>query len=408
MTGEDSRVDREAADALSFTHPASQIFMLHRMTLRVLPSLSQAVTTVEVRRLKRVVMLLPGLVAFSLYRLAKLAMPISDIWVVLALSGAISTATAIAAYRIGRRSGFKTIWEQDGQRRLGWVAGWVGCVYGLQLSLMVLALLKVVVRYDFLLHPDGPAMMAIIIACTSVARDAFEIGHIRQLQCAGYPVVTFPDGLALRSWLITGQGSILGLLLLAATMTGGLSLIAVELAPQARSELAQLLIVSTVSGTLALAAYLIGKAPDRPWDAMMSNVHWIELFRFWWWPGLAFAATYYLSLQGLFLFIIDGRIENRLTQVLMAGVIAAGMTAYCSYLGHRRAVEDRLYRTIPQSLLRCPFVFGILTKRNDPLEEESSARAIMNPPLPTMSEAASDAMQGPLPETTLAQEGRRG
>ncbi len=39
--------------------------MLHRMALRVLPSLSLAVTEDSVRKKKRIVMFVPGLVAFA-------------------------------------------------------------------------------------------------------------------------------------------------------------------------------------------------------------------------------------------------------------------------------------------------------------------------------------------------------
>ncbi len=39
--------------------------MLHRMALRVLPSLSLAVTENAVRKKKRIVMFVPGLVAFA-------------------------------------------------------------------------------------------------------------------------------------------------------------------------------------------------------------------------------------------------------------------------------------------------------------------------------------------------------
>ena len=45
--------------------------MLHRMALRVLPSLSLAVTEDAVRKQKRIVMFVPGVVAFGIYRLAK-------------------------------------------------------------------------------------------------------------------------------------------------------------------------------------------------------------------------------------------------------------------------------------------------------------------------------------------------
>ena len=52
--------------------------MLHRTALRVLPSLSLAVTENSVRKQKRIVMFVLGLVAFAVYRLAKLLLPLSE------------------------------------------------------------------------------------------------------------------------------------------------------------------------------------------------------------------------------------------------------------------------------------------------------------------------------------------
>jgi hypothetical protein len=86
----------------------------------------------------------------------------------------------------------------DGARRIGWILAWIGFVYGVQLSLLVLALLWLV-GYDYAKHPNGPAMMAMIIPSTAVARDAFEIGYVRWLEASGRPFVTFPDGAGLRA-----------------------------------------------------------------------------------------------------------------------------------------------------------------------------------------------------------------
>jgi hypothetical protein len=176
----------------------NELIMLHRMALRVLPSLSLAVTEHSVRKTKRIVMFVPGLVAFAVYRIAKLLLPLSEPIVLLAVSGLVSLVTALLAYRVGRATGWGNIVREDGNRLLTWLGGWIGFVYGVQLSLLVLALLWLV-GYDYLKHPDGPAMMAIIIACTSVARDAFEIGHVRKVTLMGRPCPTFPDGVALRT-----------------------------------------------------------------------------------------------------------------------------------------------------------------------------------------------------------------
>jgi hypothetical protein len=159
----------------------------------VLPSLSLAVTEDSVRKKKRIVMFVPGLVAFAVYRLVKLLLPLSEPIVLLMVSGLVSLVTALLAYRVGRATPWSRIVREDGNRLLCWLGGWIGFVYGVQLSLLVLALLWLV-GYDYLKHPDGPAMMAIIISCTSVARDAFEIGHVRKIALMGRPFPTFPDG----------------------------------------------------------------------------------------------------------------------------------------------------------------------------------------------------------------------
>ena len=168
------------------------------MALRVLPSLSLAVTEDSVRKQKRIVMFVPGLVAFVVYRLAKLLLPLSEPIVLLMVSGLVALVTALLAYRVGRATAWRKILQEDGSRLLLWLGGWIGFVYGVQLSLLVLALLWLV-GYDYLQHPDGPAMMAIIISCTAVARDAFEIGHVRKVALMGRPFPTFPDGAALRT-----------------------------------------------------------------------------------------------------------------------------------------------------------------------------------------------------------------
>src|SRR5690348_14120475 len=206
--------------------------MLHRMALRVLPSLSLAVTEDSVRKQKRWVMFVPGLVAFAVYRAAKHLLPLTEPVVLLSVSGLVGVATALGAYRIGRGTDWAQVFREDGRRLLIWMGAWIGCVYAIQLSLLVLTLLWLV-GYDYLKHPDGPAMMAIIISCTAVARDAFEIGHIRKVSLLGRPCPTFPNGLALRVLVTTHLATvapwILSALLIVAAAARGGALVADEL-----------------------------------------------------------------------------------------------------------------------------------------------------------------------------------
>ncbi|NWF71487.1 MAG: hypothetical protein HXY51_00375 [Nitrospirae bacterium] len=335
--------------------------MLHRMALRVLPSLSLAVTEDSVRKKKRIVMFVPGLVAFAVYRVLKLLLPLSEPIVLLMVSGLVSLVTALLAYRVGRATPWSRIVREDKNRMLFWLGGWIGFVYGVQLSLLVLALLWLV-GYDYLKHPDGPAMMAIIISCTSVARDAFEIGHVRKIALMGRPFPTFPDGAALRTmvgnlamglapWVATGLvvgtlGALLGHLVEA---NQGAAVI-------------QLLAVAVLGGAVALCAYFGGLRPQASWIRGLLRTKASELLKYWWWPGLSFAATYYLVWVGCVIFLL--RQPGIPTSYAMAGggVVTGMMALYCYYLGSRRQVEEQQGQTMSSALLRCPFVMGILGK----------------------------------------------
>ena len=335
--------------------------MLHRMALRVLPSLSLAVTEDTVRKKKRIVMFVPGLAAFAVYRLAKLLLPLSEPIVLLAVSGIVSLVTALFAYRVGRATGWGKILREDGSRLLTWLGGWIGFVYGVQLSLLVLALLWFV-GYDYLKHPDGPAMMAIIIACTSVARDAFEIGHVRKVTLMGRPFPTFPDGAAFRTMLGNhtmsfGPWVAVGLIVGALGASLGYWVEANQ-----GAALVQLSAVAVFGGVVALCAYFGGLRPQMSWAQGLLQTKASELLKYWWWPGLSFAATYYLVAAGCVIFLL--RQPGIPTSYAMAGggFVTGMMALYCYYLGFRRQVEEQQGYTMSSALLRCPFVMGILGK----------------------------------------------
>lgn len=338
--------------------------MLHRLALRVLPSLTLAVTEDSVRKRKRLVMFVPGLVAFAVYRAAKQEFSLADPLTLLVLCGLVSMATALCAYRVGRALPFMQLLPADGLRRLGWILAWIGFVYGIQLSLLVLALLWLV-GYDYAKHPDGPAMMALIIPSSAVARDAFEIGYVRWLEASGKPLITFPDGAALRNllqrfdqalltWVTAGVLGCLTLSTLAATaVTGDLAV------------LAQGGIVTLAAGTIGLFAFFAGQGDRSSFMSRLASTKWGELLKFWWWPGLAFAATYYLVLVGGCLYVVKLPMSSMAWYAGVAGLVGGIMPLYCYYLGHRRDIENRQPGGVPSALLRCPFVMGMLGKSRE-------------------------------------------
>ncbi len=335
--------------------------MLHRMALRVLPSLSLAVTGDAVRRQKRIVMVVPGLAAFGVYRLSKHLVPLEEPLVLLFISSLMAVVTAALAYRVGRSASWSMITREDGSRLLGWLAGWIGAVYGIQLSLLVLALLWVV-GYSYLHHPDGPAMMAIIISNTAVARDAFEIGHVRKLSVMGRPFLTFPDGKALRALLARRTLQLAPWVIVGVGLGGLAALSGLAFADGQTAALVQLMSITILGGGLALCAYFGGLHSSTSWVKSLRRTASAELLKFWWWPGMAFASTYYLVVMGLLLFVWK---QPRITvehAVVGGTLVTALMGLYGYYLGHRRQVEDGQVPHLSSGMLRCPFVMGILGK----------------------------------------------
>ena len=349
--------------------------MLHRMALRVLPSLSLAVTEEVVRKQKRIVMFVPGLVAFGAYRGVKQVVTLSDPLMLLMVSSVVALMTALTAYRVGRGTGWRAIAREDGPRMLGWLAGWIGAVYGVQLSLLVLALLWLV-GYNYLEHPDGPAMMAIIISSTAVARDAFEIGHIRKLAVMGRPFACFPDGTALRellririspvsSWVAAGLG-----------LGGIMALSGSFVAHEHFAAVAQLLGVTMVGGGFALCAYFAGLYQSGSWLDGLRRTALSELLKYWWWPGMAFSSTYYLVFMGLVLFVGQQSSIAMTAAVIGSALVTSMMGLYGYYLGYRRQIEDQQRPELSPGMLRCPFVMGILGKTVAPSGGQTGAMAL--------------------------------
>src|SRR2546422_2597747 len=277
--------------------------MLHRMTMRVVPVLTLAVTEADFRRRKRVVMVVPGLVAFALYRGLKAMAWHEDIVALLCASGLLSSLVALAAYAYGREPPFVDVLRQDDLRTQAWVALRIGFLYAVQLSLMVLALLKIA-TYSYFEHPDGPAMMALIIASTSVARDAFEIGHIRLLQQQGQPFATFPDGKALWA-LVTGRVDLWAMRVGVVTVGVGLVYLALTMVtPAATTDLGQLVVIGVLAGVACTLAFVQGLHPSlRTWEGL-TRYSWRELLRFFLWPGMAFGWTDYLLADGASSFVV--------------------------------------------------------------------------------------------------------
>ena len=348
--------------------------MLHRLSLRVLPQLNALVTDPPVRKRKRIVMLAPGLVAFGIYHLLKPVLPLSEPLVLLGFSGCISMLAAIWAYRQGRGGTLRDSFRQDGAQRWVWLVGWIGLVYSMQLSLLVLAILQVFVGYDFLLHPEGPSMMAIIISCTSVTRDAFEIGYVQRLTHQGVVVPTFPNGEALRKWIPQEMVVIVKWVALATIMGIAGSWLLFRIGPIELQPIIQSLLVPVIVASIGLISFFGGQALYAQNKQEPKRRAWLSSLWFWVWPSLTFSATYFLVLMGMTAFVFRVEQVSQGGFIAMAACTAMLMVLYTLFLGWRKSYEEQLV-IIPESIQRCPFVMGILQNSKTPQPLPSLADA---------------------------------
>ncbi|TAL09940.1 MAG: hypothetical protein EPO02_08830 [Nitrospirae bacterium] len=337
------------------------------MTMRVVPSLTVAVTEDGFRKRKRMLMLFPGLFAYALYKFLQVMGWHADIVSLLLASGLFSSGVALVCYAYGRQRNPAAVATEDGFRRLIWMGGRIGFFYAIQLSLMVLGLLQAASYFysyfSYALHPAAPALMALIISSTSVARDAFEIGHVRFLQQQGKSFVTFPDGQALWA-LVTGRSDLWATPVAVAALAVGLAYMGfVTVAPIAATDLGQLGLIGVLVGLACTLAFVQGLQPAMTaWEGL-TQYSWRELLRFFMWPGATFGWTYYLIMLGVLNFLLALPNPPIWTRILLTAGIGGLMSLYGYYLGRCRWQEEKLHATIPPSLLRCPFIVGVLTSK---------------------------------------------
>jgi hypothetical protein len=334
--------------------------VLHRISMRVLPALTLAVTEEGFRKRKRLLMIFPGLVGVALYRGLHYAHWHGDVWALLLATGLFSTLVALVAYGYGRERRMRDLVREDGGPRLIWIGLRIGFLYGVQLSLMVLGLLKLF-AYSYTEHPDGPAMMALIIASTSVFRDAFELGHLRLLRQQGRPFLACPD--AKRVWaLLAGRAEFWGVTLAGAA--AGFAYLGLAFTiPWVATDPGQLLVIGLLAGAAGTAAYVKGLQQTLTLRQSLSRYSWTELGRFFLWPGVAFGWTYNLILLGVTSYLILLPSPPLAWRVLVAATTVGLISLYCYYLGRCRWQEETLQASVAPSMLRCPFILGVLSAK---------------------------------------------
>ncbi|MEO8325986.1 MAG: hypothetical protein ABI618_09060, partial [Nitrospirota bacterium] len=231
------------------------------------------------------------------------------------------------------------------------------------------------VAYDFLLHPEGPAMMATIISCTSVTRDAFEIGYVQRMRQQGVVVPTFPDGEALRKWIPQEIGSIVKWGAVATMMGVAGSWLLFTVGPIELQPIIQSLLVPVIIASIGMKTFFSGESLYAQNTQGGRPRTWLSSLWFWMWPNLTFSATYFLVLMGMAAFVLRVEQIPQAGFMAMAACTAMLMALYTLFLGWRKSYEEQLVG-IPESIQRCPFVMGILqnSKSSEPLPSLADAK----------------------------------
>ena len=185
---------------------------------------------------------------------------------------------------------------------------------------------------------------------------------LRKVALMGRPFPTFPDGAALRT-MVGNHAMELGPWVAVGLVVGALGASLGHFVETIQgAALVQLSAVAVLGGGVALCAYFGGLRPRASWRQGLLQTKMGELLKYWWWPGLSFAATYYLVAAGCVIFLLKQPGISTSYAMAGGGFVTGMMALYCYYLGFRRHVEEQQGHTMSSALLRCPFVMGILGK----------------------------------------------
>lgn len=305
--------------------------MLHRMKLRVL--YGHLLMDRAARRLKMRVILLSGFAVFPPFLLITYLVFFETRVIFLTMIGFLSSLVCIPvglyAYAKGFGRPLREIWRERPDE-MKWFSLKVGFLYSFALYWMILGIV------EFLFGYQSFRAALISFVASAVARDGFEIGSLRARQEKSQRTI-FPDGRPIGElfWPRTRGGhpqtapvSNLLLILLAAVIGGAVGAL---LGPVLENSLHQTLAVGGVIGLMATLAY------TRFLPALPGIV---QLVRFFIWPGLTMAATYFLILAYLLRIIFQVPLSPATDLAILTAACAGWMTLESLFLGLLKREAD--------------------------------------------------------------------
>ncbi|MDC4224106.1 MAG: hypothetical protein MPW15_07740 [Candidatus Manganitrophus sp.] len=290
--------------------------MLHRMKLRVLYG-NYLNGDRAARRLKMRIILMSGFAVYPPFLLITYLIFFETRVLFLTLIGLLSALVCIPvglyAYAKGFGRPLREIWKERPDE-MKWFSLKIGFLYAFALYWMILGIVEFLFGY----HAFRAALISFV--ASAVARDGFEIGYLRAREEKNKRTI-FPDGRPIGELFQSSPGWNLSLTLLAVLIGGSAGAL---LGPVLENSLHQTLAVGVVVGLMATLAYA--------WF-LPSLPQLVQLVRFFIWPGLTMACTYFLILAYLLRIIFQAPLSPAADLAILTAACSGWMTLESLFLG---------------------------------------------------------------------------
>lgn len=269
------------------------------------------------RRLKMRIILLSGFAVYPPFLLITYLIFFETRVLFLTLIGLLSALVCIPvglyAYAKGFGRPLREIWRERPEE-MKWFSFKIGFLYAFALYWMILGIVEFLFGY----HAFRAALISFV--ASAVARDGFEIGYLRAREEKNRRTI-FPDGRPIGELFQSAPGWNLSVTLLAVTIGGAAGAL---LGPVLENSLHQTLAVGVVVGLIATLAYSLF-LPSLP--------QIVQLIRFFIWPGLTMAATYFLILAYLLRIIFQVPLSPAADLAVLTAACSGWMTLESLFLG---------------------------------------------------------------------------
>ncbi|MEK7286400.1 MAG: hypothetical protein AAB035_03775 [Nitrospirota bacterium] len=234
------------------------------------------------------------------------------IFIIGLLSALTCVPVSFYAYAKGFGTPFLTLFRER-REEFFWLGMKIGFVYPLFLYFMILGL----VEYLFGYASVRAAMISFV--ATAVARDGFEIGFYRA-RVANQKISIFPDGQSLFVFLKSEKLSALFGVALSVGLSGLIGFLA---APHLTGMIAQTIFMGMIVG--ALVTFLVVR--------QTGEVAVRSLIRFFLWPGVTMAITYFIGLFYIYSAMLKIQIASKADLAIIMGASALWLAVETRFIG---------------------------------------------------------------------------